>query len=137
MSHFSQGPTDWGKPTAKGRYVTEHDVAPFDIVPGLQFRPIAGEDSLLNVVHFSPHTLAPLHAHAEEQVVLVIDGEFEFNIDGVLRVMKAGDVAVVPSWVPHAAQTYDTECTEVDFFTPPRSTIVEYARKQLALMRGE
>ncbi len=34
---------------------------------------------MLNFVSFEPNTEAPMHVHEEEQIVLVIDGEFEFE----------------------------------------------------------
>jgi hypothetical protein len=37
----------------------------------------------------------------------------------------------VPPWVPHGARTLDTTCQEIDVFTPPRSTLVEYAATQV------
>jgi quercetin dioxygenase-like cupin family protein len=55
----------------------------------------------------------------------------EFEIDGEVRVMRPGDVAVIPPWVPHGAKTTGTPCLEVDFFTPPRSTLLEQAKSQL------
>jgi quercetin dioxygenase-like cupin family protein len=85
---------------------------------------------MLNFVTFAPHTEAPLHVHEEEQIVLVLDGEFEFEIDGDTRTMKTGDVAVVPPWVPHGAHTLDTTCREVDVFNPPRKTLLDVAQAQ-------
>jgi quercetin dioxygenase-like cupin family protein len=60
----------------------------------------------------------------------VLDGEFEFDLDGDVRTMKKGDVAVIPPWVPHGARTNDTRCDEVDVFNPPRKTLLEHAAAQ-------
>jgi quercetin dioxygenase-like cupin family protein len=87
---------------------------------------------MTNFVHFEPNTEAPMHVHEEEQIVIVLDGEFEFELDGEVRTMRAGDVAVVPPWVPHGARTTDTTCDEVDVFNPPRATLIEHATKQRA-----
>src|SRR4029077_18169953 len=92
-----------GTPAAPGRYVDVTSIASVEFLPGLQFRPVLGERTMLNFVSFEPNTEAPTHVHEEEQIVLVIEGEFEFDIDGDVRTMHAGDVAVVPSWVPHGA----------------------------------
>jgi hypothetical protein len=46
--------------------------------------------------------------------------------------MRKGDVAVVPSWVPHGAWTTDTHCLEVDVFAPPRSSLLKLAEAQAA-----
>ncbi len=120
-----------GTPTADGRFVDVNAVAPVEILPGLEFRPVLGDRTLTNFVRFAPHTEAPMHSHQEEQIVLVLEGEFEFEIDGYVRLMRAGDVAVIPSWVRHGARTKDASCFEVDFFNPPRSTMVDHATAQL------
>ena len=46
--------------------------------------------------------------------------------------MRKGDVAVVPSWVPHGAWTTDTHCLEIDVFSPPRSSLLKLAEAQAA-----
>ncbi len=120
-----------GTPTAPGRFVDVNAIEAVTLVPGLDFRPVLGEELLVNFASYEPHTEAPMHTHAEEQVVIVTEGEFEFTIDGVTRTMRPGDVAVVPPWVPHGGRTLDTTCTEIDVFTPPRSTLVDYAAEQV------
>lgn len=121
-----------GTPTAKGRYVDVSAVAPVEFVPGLEFRPVLGERTMTNFVRFDPHTEAPVHVHEEEQIVLVLEGEFEFELDGDVRTMRQGDVAVVPSWVPHGARTKESSCYEVDVFNPPRRSLLEHAAAQLS-----
>lgn len=121
-----------GTPTAPGRYVDVDTVESVEFLPGLRFQPVLGERTMMNFVSFEPHTEAPMHVHEEEQIVLVLEGEFEFEIDGDVRTMHVGDVAVVPSWVPHGARTRDTSCREIDVFNPPRASLLEHARKQAA-----
>jgi quercetin dioxygenase-like cupin family protein len=119
-----------GTPAAPGRYVDVDAIESVEFLPGLGFRPVLGERTMLNFVSFEPHTEAPMHVHEEEQIVLVLEGEFEFEIDGDVRTMHVGDVAVVPSWVPHGARTRDASCREVDIFNPPRRSLLDHARKQ-------
>lgn len=128
-SHFTS--EAGGTPTAKGRYVDVAAIPPVEFVPGLEFRPVLGERTMTNFVRFAPHTEAPVHVHEEEQIVLVLEGEFEFELDGDVRTMRPGDVAVVPSWVPHGARTHDVPCSEVDVFNPPRRSLLEHAAAQL------
>jgi len=127
--HFST--VAGGTPTAPGRYVDVSAIPSVEFVPGLGFQPVLGERTMVNFVSFAEQTEAPVHVHEEEQIVIVLDGEFEFEIDGDKRVMKAGDVAVVPPWVPHGARTHDTTCREVDVFNPPRKTLLDIAAAQL------
>lgn len=119
-----------GTPSAPGRYVDVNAITTLELVPGLLFRPVLGERTMLNFVSFAPHTEAPMHVHEEEQIVLVLEGEFEFDIAGDVRTMRAGDVAVVPSWVRHGARTVDTWCREVDVFNPPRRSLLDHAHAQ-------
>lgn len=119
-----------GEPTARGRFVNVNALTAVEFVPGLAFRPVVGERTMANFVSFQPHTEAPMHTHEEEQIVILLEGELEFDIAGDVRTMRPGDVAVVPSWVPHAARTHDTCCREVDIFNPPRITLLEHARAQ-------
>ena len=46
--------------------------------------------------------------------------------------MRRGDVAVVPSWVPHGAWTTDSHCLEIDVFCPPRQSLLKLAEAQAA-----
>jgi quercetin dioxygenase-like cupin family protein len=126
-----------GTPESAGRFVDVDAIEPVEMVPGLNFRPVLGEGSIVNFVSFAPHTEAPLHSHVEEQVVIVTEGEFDFTIDGTTRTMRAGDVAVIPPWVPHGARTRDLPCRELDVFTPPRATLIDHARSQVEPSRIE
>ncbi len=122
-----------GQPTAPGRFVDADAIEPVGFVEGLDFRPVLGEQTMVNFVSFRPRTEAPNHAHVEEQIVIVLEGELEFEIDGEVRTMRKGDVAVVPPWVPHGARTRAAPCLEVDVFNPPRETLLEHARAQQAM----
>jgi quercetin dioxygenase-like cupin family protein len=116
-------------PEAPGRFFRVDDIESIEYVQGLTFRPVLGEQTLANFVHYEPHTEAPLHTHVEEQVVVILEGELEFEIDGETRIMRPGDVAVIPPWVPHAARTHEGTCRQIDFFTPPRDNLVPHASK--------
>jgi quercetin dioxygenase-like cupin family protein len=124
--HFSSEAR--GVPKKPGRFVKISDIDAVEFVPGLQFRPVLGEMAMANFVSFEPHTVAPTHVHEEEQIVVVLEGELEFQIDGEIRTMRPGDVAVIPPWVRHGAHTLESSCLEVDVFSPPRKTLVEHAR---------
>jgi quercetin dioxygenase-like cupin family protein len=121
-----------GEPAGPGRFVDVSAVDPLHVVRGLAMRPILGHDVLVNHVTWEPHSEAPMHVHAEEQHILVLDGEFDLTLDGETRRMRRGDYAVIPSWVPHGAVTGDSPCVEIDIFSPPRETLVEHARDQIA-----
>jgi quercetin dioxygenase-like cupin family protein len=130
VSHFTTVPG--GVPAGAGRYVNVDAITPVEFLPGLGFRPVLGQKAMTNFVSFEPGATAPRHVHEEEQIVIVLDGEFTFDLDGDVRTMRKGDVAVVPSWVPHGAWTTDSHCLEVDVFAPPRSSLLKLAEAQAA-----
>jgi quercetin dioxygenase-like cupin family protein len=127
-SHF--GAEAAGEPAGPGRYVHIDKIASAEFVPGLTFRPVLGQRAMANFVNFAPGTEAPRHVHEEEQIVIILDGEMTFDLDGDVRTMRRGDVAVIPAWVPHGAWTTDTTCLEVDVFCPPRQTLLALAGEQ-------
>ena len=129
-SHFTTEAL--GERGGVGRYVNVDSATPVEFLPGLGFRPVLGQRGMVNFVSLEPGTEAPRHVHEEEQIVIVIDGEFTFDLDGDVRTMRRGDVAVVPAWVPHGAWTTDSSCLEIDVFVPPRESLLKLAEAQAA-----
>jgi quercetin dioxygenase-like cupin family protein len=109
----------------EGSFVAWNELSPIEMVPGLAFQPVLGENVMVNFVRFAPHTEAPLHWHDEEQISFVLEGELEFEIGGEKRVLRRGDALVIPPNVPHAARTHEGDCLEVDVFCPPRRGLLE------------
>ncbi|WP_406054339.1 cupin domain-containing protein [Kribbella sp. NBC_00889] len=133
--HFK---TDFSnQPETPGRFLRIEDIEPVQYVEGLSFQPVLGEQTLANFVSYEPHTEAPLHAHVEEQVVVILEGELEFHIGDEVRIMRPGDVAVIPPWVPHSARTHAGTCRQIDFFTPPRNNLVDYAGEVRDRLTGQ
>jgi quercetin dioxygenase-like cupin family protein len=108
-----------------GKWTTWQDLDPLQIVPGLNFQPVLGENVMVNFVRFEPNTVAPLHWHDEEQISFVIEGEFEFQVGDETRILRPGDSVAIPPNVPHGARTHDKTCLEVDVFHPPRKSLLE------------
>jgi quercetin dioxygenase-like cupin family protein len=133
--HFSLDGAEM--PTSTGVFVDPATIASVEFVPGLRFQPTLGQNTLANLVTFEAHTEAPMHAHVEEQVVIVLDGEFEFTLDGETRTMRRGDIAVIPPWVPHGAVTGESTCVEVDVFSPPRTTLLAHAERRAEAGSGD
>lgn len=134
-SHFTTEAQ--GEPAGEGRYVNVDEITPVEFLPGLGFRPVLGQRAMTNFVSFAPGAEAPRHVHEEEQIVIVLDGEFVFDLDGDQRTMRKGDVAVIPAWVPHGAWTTDTHCLEVDVFCPPRQSLLRLAAAQASTSQDD
>src|SRR5215475_15972210 len=87
-----------GEPAGQGRFVNVDSLSPVEFVPGLGFRPVLGQRAMTNFVSFGPGAVAPHHVHEEEQIVIILEGELVFDLDGDVRTMRKGDVAVIPAW---------------------------------------
>ena len=106
-----------GQATESGRFVgIDKDLPAIAFAPGLLARALVGRNLLASFVSYEPHSHAPLHAHEEEQIFIVMDGE--------KRLMRPGDAALIPAFVPHSARTYDGAAYQIDVFSPPRKALL-------------
>ena len=100
-----------GEEGAAGGFIVHMDeLASYEIAAGLFFRPLFGANVSLNFVTFPPNSGFPSHVHPEEQISIVREGEMEFTVGEVTRVVRPGDVIVMPPNVPHAGRTRDEPC---------------------------
>ena len=136
-SDYFADPGSMPPPTLPGRFLDlAAEVPAVSFRPGLVFRPVLGQGVLVMAVAFDPHAEAPRHAHEEEQVTVVVEGELEFEIAGETRLLRPGMVAVIPPRVPHAARTHDVACLEYDTFHPPRQALLDLAAAGGAAAEG-
>ena len=61
----------------------------------------------------------PEHHHPHEQIMHVIEGSFEFTLDGNTQTYGPGDVVIIPSNVPHSGKAL-TPCRLMDIFSTAR-----------------
>lgn len=90
----------------------------------LERKRIIGEEAMISEVHLSKGCDVPMHSHVNEQMACIIRGALRFGIGATATaparevVVRAGEVMVLPSGVPHSA--YAEEDTVVwDVFSPP------------------
>ncbi len=90
--------------------------------------PIAYSENLLfGYFYIDDGAILPVHSHPHEQWSHLIEGEFEFNVDGDIRHMKPGMSVFIPSNVPHSGKSL-TKALFLDCFNPVREDFVEKAR---------
>ncbi len=63
--------------------------------------------------------LLPEHSHPQEQIVNMMEGEFELTVEGKPILMRPGDVFVIPGDVPHSGRPI-THCRIIDVWHPAR-----------------
>ena len=92
---------------------------------GVKRKILAYGDELMAVeVHFEKDAVGPLHSHPHTQVSYVLEGAFEFEINGVTRIVKKGDTLYKSPNLVHGCK-----CTEkgilLDLFTPYREDFIK------------
>jgi quercetin dioxygenase-like cupin family protein len=90
-----------------------------DIMPGFHGKLIHTDQ--VSVVHWEidAGALLPDHAHPQEQISIMLAGEFEFTIGGETRVVGPGEVAVIPGNTRHSGRAV-TAVRVIELFSPPR-----------------
>src|SRR5689334_4340002 len=70
---------------------------------------LPGREVIQARVEIDPGVTAPRHSHPGEEIIYVIEGSFEYQIDGQPPVaLKAGDVFFVPAGAIHSAKNVGT-----------------------------
>lgn len=101
-------------------------LVPQALLPGITVRTAWGERIMLSFLEFeSVGATVPLHRHDHEQMGMGLEGEFELMIAGEARLIRAGDVYLIPSGVEHSATAVGGPARALDIFSPPRE---EYKR---------
>lgn len=88
----------------------------------LHRRLITADRMMLTHVYLDKGCVVPRHSHENEQLTYVLEGALHFWIgeNGEEEVtIRAGEVLVIPSHVPHKAEALE-DTLDVDIFSPPR-----------------
>ena len=101
-------------------FVDAKDRASLDLAPGAATQTFWGANMLLSLVSIEANSTVPRHTHPHEQAGVVIEGELEMGIGGEVRVLKPGDMYIIPGDVEHYARTGDAPAKALDIFSPVR-----------------
>ncbi len=95
------------------------DIEIKEFFPGLNGKLVHGEKITWAFWDVEKDAVVPEHSHHHEQIMHVLDGEFEFILNGNKKICKNGDVVVIPSNAPHSGKAI-TKCKLMDVFSPVR-----------------
>lgn len=94
-----------------------------DLVPGMHIRTFWGEQQLLSLVELDANTVLPRHNHPHEQSTYVLEGELEFELGGEIRIIRAGELVIVPGGVEHFVKVGPVLTRVLDNFSPVREDL--------------
>ena len=90
------------------------------VAPGWLVHFIIGEHMSLSRHSIDPKSVAAMHTHVNEQMGMILDGEFEMTIGNETRRLKRGDTYRVPPNVVHGGVTHERSTSILEAFSPPR-----------------
>ena len=102
------------------------------LTEGIARRYLCGEHITVAQFELQKGALVPEHSHENEQISYVLEGVLRFALAGKPVDVRAGEMLVIPSHVPHSAEALD-DCRALDIFSPVRQ---DWVNKDDAYLRG-
>ncbi len=90
-----------------------------EIMPGFQGKLVHGEKMSLAFWEVQDGAEVPAHHHPHEQIMHVLEGQFEFTVNDTTRIYGPGDIVLIPSGAVHRGKAL-TRCRLLDVFSPVR-----------------
>lgn len=90
-----------------------------EIMPGYHAKMIHGDKMSIAYWDVEKDAEVPEHSHLHEQVMQVLEGEFEFTLDGNCKIYYPGDIVVIAPFKTHSGKAL-TACKLMDVFSPTR-----------------
>ena len=91
-----------------------------EIFPGVHIHTVAGQQLMLSLVEFAPHSVVQLHSHPHEQMGVLLEGELTFVIGDEKHVVRPGQMWRIPGGVSHSATAGSERVRALDVFHPVR-----------------
>jgi quercetin dioxygenase-like cupin family protein len=90
-----------------------------ELMPGYHGKMVHGNQLTWAFWTVEKGAVVPEHQHPHEQIMHVVEGDFEFTLDGETKICKPGDIVHIPSNLPHSGKAI-TPCKLMDVFSPVR-----------------
>ncbi len=103
-------------------FIDTNDLPVREPRPGFQGRFFHSEHMTFSYYSITAGADVARHRHHNDEVWHVLDGELEVTVAGEVRVLRAGEAAVVPPNVEHAARAI-TDCRAIVADHPVRHTV--------------
>ena len=97
-----------------------------ELVKGSNSHLVRGSNVLVSFLTMKAGSVFERHTHAEEQVMIVLEGFCDEVIEDKMYRVGPGDVLRFPPHVPHGAFIREVDCKAIDIFSPARA---DYATK--------
>ncbi len=90
-----------------------------ELFPGYHGRIVHSDRMTFALWDVDPGAAFPEHSHPHEQVVHLLEGDFELTVGGATTRLRPGTLAVVPPGTLHTGRAL-SRCRILDVFSPAR-----------------
>ena len=106
-------------------WVFNNDIDLEETSKGVKRKILAYTDELMIVENtFEKGAVGALHSHPHTQITYILDGVFEFEINGVKKVVKKGDSMLKKDGIVHGCVCLEAGKL-LDVFTPMREDFIK------------
>lgn len=106
-------------------FIENKDIPWEPVDAGVKRKIMAWDDTLMLVkVEFEKAGVGSLHQHYHSQISHIESGTFEVEIDGLKKVLTAGDVFIIPCNAMHGAVCLEAGIL-IDVFSPMREDFIK------------
>jgi quercetin dioxygenase-like cupin family protein len=95
------------------------DIPEKEIIKGFHAKFIHTKNMTIAYWRVEKGATLPMHSHIHEQVMNLLEGEFEMTVADKTSICKNGEIVTIPSYVPHSGRAL-TDCYILDIFQPAR-----------------
>ncbi|MEJ2583727.1 MAG: cupin domain-containing protein [Robiginitalea sp.] len=90
-----------------------------ELIPGFKGKFVHGDAMSLVFWEVDAGATVPEHKHEHEQIMHVMEGQFEFTLEGKTSTYHPGAIVLIPSFATHSGRAL-TKCRLMDIFSPAR-----------------
>lgn len=101
-------------------FFKESELNAKQILEGITLRAVSGDKAMMTFFEFKPRAVIPSHKHLHEQITYIIEGEIEFTVEDITKILRKGDGVVILSNQEHSAKVLDKPTKAVDAWYPIR-----------------
>lgn len=95
------------------------DIPSKEIMPGYHGQLIHSKNMSIAFWEVEKDAQVPEHSHKNEQIMHVLEGDFEFTLDGETKIHRPGDIVIIAPHKKHSGKAL-TPCKLMDVFSPTR-----------------
>jgi quercetin dioxygenase-like cupin family protein len=101
------------------KFINISDLKTTELLKGFNGKFLHTQNFTIAFWEIDKDSFLPEHKHIHEQTTQVIEGNLELTIGTETKILKPGEIAIIPPNIPHSGKAL-TNCKVTDTFCPVR-----------------